>query len=222
VEVSIKVMSFVMENAPLVGGAYNVMLGLANWADDEGVTRFGASMGRLAWDSRLGQRQVRRVTARLEAHGLIERRGGGIGRGHKVQWRVETDAGKWSDEMRELGMLLASELAKGNDLAGMILTCELTLSTSPKKGDMMSSFRAPKRRTSETGKEDFRDMERRTSETSGAAATKSLISVRTVRSVRARERADQESIKSTGKRSGEEHGSSILGRVLRDIQEAHR
>lgn len=178
---SIKVMSWVKENAPVSGGAYTTLLGLADWADDEGITRYGASIVKLARDARLSKRQCQRVLSGLETHGLAVRAArGGAGRGSHAQWHVVMDLERWSLGMQRL----AREFAKGDMVSSLI--SDLTLSTPPIKGDMVTPLIALERVTSAPNKGDICDTERVTSATSRADATKSLISVRSVGSVRER------------------------------------
>jgi hypothetical protein len=71
---SIRLINAVVENVPLRGGEYNLLVFMARYAQDDGTQVF-PSVARLAHDSRQNERSVRRQLRGLEAKGYIQRVG---------------------------------------------------------------------------------------------------------------------------------------------------
>lgn len=71
---SIRLINAVVENVPLRGGEYNLLVFMARYAQDDGTQVF-PSVSHLAHDSRQNERSVRRQLRGLEAKGYIQRVG---------------------------------------------------------------------------------------------------------------------------------------------------
>jgi hypothetical protein len=74
---SVSLMSLVWDRAPYEGGTLLVLLALADWADDEGVT--WPSMATLAGKARMTIRNARYIMRHLEEHQMITREREGTG-----------------------------------------------------------------------------------------------------------------------------------------------
>jgi hypothetical protein len=85
---SVKIMAQVWENAPYEGGALLVLLALADWANDEGLSWPG--MARLARKARLEPRQARRIIRQMEADKVLTVQRGG-GRSNQNLYQINTD-----------------------------------------------------------------------------------------------------------------------------------
>lgn len=84
---SVKIMSKVWEDAPYEGGTLLVLLALADWANDEGVSWPGVET--LAGKARLGERQTRTILRSLESDGVLTTRIGG-GRAKQNVYQINT------------------------------------------------------------------------------------------------------------------------------------
>lgn len=82
---SVKIMSKVWEDAPYEGGTLLVLLALADWSDDEGLSWPGVP--RLAAKARLGRRQTQSILRRLEDDEIIAT-AFNTGRGNQNQYRI--------------------------------------------------------------------------------------------------------------------------------------
>ena len=85
---SIKVMSWVWDNAPNQGGELLVLLGMADHANDAGERIF-PSVESLGHKARLSRRQVQRILRNLEAAGQIRQLGHHIPKGRPDRATIE-------------------------------------------------------------------------------------------------------------------------------------
>lgn len=83
---SIKIMSWVWDNSPYGADRLLIHLALADWADDEG--NCWPSQEKIAKKARCTTRWVREVTRGMVEDGLLEKVGGGTGRGKTTQYRL--------------------------------------------------------------------------------------------------------------------------------------
>lgn len=84
-------MSLVWEHAPYTSGSLIVLLALADWANDEGVS--WPSMDRLAQKARIDRRSAQRIVRQLAKDGVLKiEEGGGRGKQHKYLIQTETVA----------------------------------------------------------------------------------------------------------------------------------
>ena len=84
--VSVKVMSWVWDNATVEGTALLMLLAIADHANDDGVC--WPSIGTLARKARVGERQAQRLVSALEESGAIEIERG-VGRRHTSVYRIK-------------------------------------------------------------------------------------------------------------------------------------
>jgi len=85
---SVKIMSLVWEHAPYSEGSLLVLLALADWADDNGVS--WPSNNKLAHKARLQRRRVQYIVRKLQADDFIGiEEGGGRKKQHKYTMNLE-------------------------------------------------------------------------------------------------------------------------------------
>lgn len=86
---SVKIMSLIWERAPYTSGSLLVLLALADWSNDDGVS--WPSMERLATKARIDKRSAQRIVRQLAKDGTIKiDEGGGRGKQHRYLIQLET------------------------------------------------------------------------------------------------------------------------------------
>lgn len=82
-------MSLVWERAPYSSGSLLVLLALADWSNEEGIS--WPSMETLATKTRIERRSAQRIVRQLESDGYIKiEEGGGRGKQHRYIIQIET------------------------------------------------------------------------------------------------------------------------------------
>jgi len=92
---SVKVMTWVMENAPYRGARYAILLAMADWARDDGGNIFPL-VEAIAKKARLTKRHARRLIGAIERDGVLVREESGAGRANRARWRIVMDARLWT------------------------------------------------------------------------------------------------------------------------------
>lgn len=85
---SVKIMSLVWERAPYSSGSLLVLLALADWSNEEGIS--WPSMETLATKTRIERRSAQRIVRQLASDGYIKIEEGG-GRGKQHRYIIQTE-----------------------------------------------------------------------------------------------------------------------------------